>query len=207
MSRRAHSAKHVPAAHVSTGRRRRSQLMEAGLCVQCAKPVLQGHVYCAKHLEKMRESNRILSRRRAAAGLCGRCDAPAPGGDRLCPSHRALERRYARRKRARRRREGLCPICGTTPETGFPYCNAHLTERIRRTTLGLCQHCDHPPLRGRLYCAAYFDEKRRIARNVAATRRRLGRCVRCGKPAGDYSQCDRHRREAALRERERRKRR
>lgn len=164
---------------------RRARLKAAGLCRDCGRPAVPGHVYCQKCLKQVNRGTRKVRDARKEKGICERCGENPVFKAGHCEScyRESLARNLNRRDRLRE--EGLCLLCEQPVEprpNGFvpPYCREHEREvygRRRkvyweRRVNRLCVWCGKPLApgdEGFAYCAECRERRRENK-----TRRKLG---------------------------------
>lgn len=175
------------AAYNAARREKYHKRKEAGLCVQCGKPMDNDGSKCNACREMERENYKYKQNH----GLCPYCGAEIPKTRKLCavcaekkaerkrnareknPEIAEKEREMQRQLRIKRKEIGLCESCGKRkPIAGKVECARCASRRKRnppvsvwnmKRTTGIClgKNCEKPAVEGKAYCEYHLQEARK----------------------------------------------
>lgn len=184
------------AAYDAARREKYHKRKDAGLCVQCGKPMDNDGSKC----NACRAMDRLNYKYKQSHGICPYCGAEIPKSRKCCAEcaeKKAEQQRRTRSKnpekerekqkliRAKRKEMGLCESCGKrNPVAGKVECARCASRRKRnppvsvwnmKRTTGIClgRDCDKPAVEGKAYCEYHLREaQKRMA--YANTKKKNG---------------------------------
>lgn len=113
----------------------RQRHIDAGLCVRCPRPAVEGITHCQRCRAKLNKQDRMRKRRLRAKGLCTVCTQPHNNAGGYCSECLNDSKLRQRRESKARMSQGLCRYCNNKKTKKTTMCQKHLLLHRERTKL------------------------------------------------------------------------